>query len=204
MVPCLIGNMFKQECHWDQFLGLCYLVYLNDITDGIQSTCFLYANDTSLLEIVEDSQLTSAKLNSDLTNISKWTRDWLVTINPSKTEHPALYYEGNEIDTVSSHKHLGVTLSSNLFWRTHILNIHDKASKRLNLLKGLKLKINRNTLDKLYKSLIRPLMEYADVVWDGCCEKVSDLLESVQYEFAKVVSGAMKGTGCQRLLEELA
>ena len=88
-------------------------------------------------------------------------RDWLVTINRSKTEamifftkrdkpvHPALYCEGNEINTVSSHKHLGVTLSSNLSWRTHILNIHDKTSKRLNLLKGLKLKINRNILDKL-------------------------------------------------------
>ena len=47
-------------------------------------------------------------------------------------------------------------------------------------------------------------MEYADVVWDGCCKNVSDLLESVQYEFAKVVTGAMKGTGRQRLLEGLA
>jgi hypothetical protein len=63
-----------------------FLVYINDITDNIQSTCFLYADDTSLLEIVEDPQLTSAKLNSDLTNISKWTRDWLVTIHPSKIE----------------------------------------------------------------------------------------------------------------------
>ena len=195
---------------------LLFLVYINDIADSIQSTCFLYADDNSLLEIEEDPQLTSAKLNSDLTNISKWTCDWLVTINPSKTEamifstkrdkpvHPALYYEGNEIDIVSSHKHLGVTLSSNLSWRTHVLDIHDKASKRLNLLKGLKLKINRKTLDKLYKSLFRPLMEYADVVWDGCCDNVSDLLESVQYEFAKIVTGAMKGTGRQRLLEELA
>ena len=50
---------------------LLFLVYINDITDNIQSTCFLYADDTSLLEIVEDPQLTSAKLNSDLTNISK-------------------------------------------------------------------------------------------------------------------------------------
>jgi hypothetical protein len=35
-------------------------------------------------------------------------------------------------------------------------------------------------------------MEYADVLWDGCSE--SDLLEQVQYESAKVVTGAMKGT----------
>ena len=41
------------------------------------------------------------------------------------------------------------------------------------------------------------------MVWDGCSETVSDLLESVQYEFAKVVTGAMKGTGYQKLLEEL-
>ena len=48
-------------------------------------------------------------------------------------------------------------------------------------------------------------MEYADVVWDGCsAESVSDLLESVQYESAKVVTDAMRGTGPQRLLEELA
>ena len=47
-------------------------------------------------------------------------------------------------------------------------------------------------------------MEYADVVWDSCCENVSDLLESVEYEFARVVTGAMKGTGHQRQLEELA
>jgi hypothetical protein len=67
--------------------------------------------------------------------------DWLVTINPSKTEavifstkrykpvHPALYYENNQINIVNSHNHLGVTLSSNMSWRTHILNINDKASK---------------------------------------------------------------------------
>ena len=84
------------------------------------------------------------------------------------------------------------------------MNIYENVSKRLNLLKGFKFKINRDTLAKLYKSVIRPLMEYADVVWDGCSESVSDLLESVQYESAKVVTGAMRGTGRQRLLEELA
>ena len=45
-------------------------------------------------------------------------------------------------------------------------------------------------------------MEYADVVWDGCYENESNLLESVQYEAAKIVSGAIKGTSMKRLLED--
>lgn len=61
----------------------------------------------------------------------------------------------------------------------------------MNMFKGLKYKLNRYTLIVLYKSLIRPLMEYADVIWDGCYVEESDLLESVQYESARVVTGAI-------------
>ena len=75
--------------------------------------------------------------------------------------------------------HLGVT--SNLSWKAHIIKVYEKACKRLNLLKGLKFKINRETLNRLYKSLIRPLMKYVDVLWDGCTDGGSDFLEFVQY-----------------------
>ena len=49
------------------------------------------------------------------------------------------------------------------------------------MLKGLKYKISRDTLCKLYNSLIRPVMEYANVLWDGCTDSESDFLEHVQY-----------------------
>ena len=71
------------------------------------------------------------------------------------------------------------------------MDVHENALKRLNLLKGLKFKINMVSLAKLYKSLVRPLMEYTDFVWDGCPGSVSDLLKFVQYESAKAVTGAM-------------
>ena len=48
------------------------------------------------------------------------------------------------------------------------------------------------------------MAEYADVLWDGCSVSGSDLLEHVQYQSAKVVTGAMQGTSKSRLLEELA
>ena len=47
------------------------------------------------------------------------------------------------IDNVSNHKHLGVTICSDLSWRIHIFNVYEKASKKLNLLKGLKFKLGR-------------------------------------------------------------
>jgi hypothetical protein len=45
-------------------------------------------------------------------------------------------------------------------------------------------KINRSTLISLYKNLIGPIMEYADVIWDNCSEGETKMLESVQYESA--------------------
>ena len=83
------------------------------------------------------------------------------------------------------------------------MNFYEKASKRLNVLKGIKYQVGRDTLRALYKSLVRPFMGYADVVWNGYLDTESDLLDSVQYEAGKIVTGAMKGTSSQRLMCEL-
>ena len=194
---------------------LLFLIYINDVTENLKSDCLLYADDTSLFDIVDDPATSSQKLNNDLSEIKDWARKWLVTINPSKTEcmtfsakrikppHPDLFYADNKIIEVAQHTHLGVVLCNNLSWRAHIFKIYEKASKRLNILKGIKYKVDRSTLRKLYKSLVRPLMEYADVLWDGCTDSESDLLEHVQYEAAKIVTGAMKGTSKQRLMQEI-
>ena len=72
------------------------------------------------------------------------------------------------------------------------------------MLKPLRLRLTRKTLNILYKSLVRLCLEYADVVWDGCNEPDSDLLEQLQYEAARLVTGAIKGTSRESLLNEVA
>ncbi len=153
---------------------------------------FLYADDTSLLEVVDDPAITAARLNNDLELINTWTQKWLVTINSDKTKamvfstkrqkpwHPQLKYDNHIIESVNNHEHLGVTLSSSLLWRMHVFNTHEKASKRLNLLKDLKFKIDRAALINLHKALIRPVLEYADVLRDNCTLRECDLIESIR------------------------
>lgn len=194
---------------------LLFLIYINDICVDVQSQCFLYADDTSLFDITDDPSQSSHVLNNDLKVISQWCDKWSMKMNISKCEsmtfsvkrnkivHPTLFFEDVPIREVRSHTHLGLTLSDNLSWKEHILAIHEKASKALNVFKGLKFKLNRSTLIVLYKSLIRPLMEYGDIIWDGCSQEDSNILENIQYECARVVTGAIRGTSKANLLSEL-
>ena len=92
---------------------------------------------------------------------------------------------GCDIAQVNIHSHLGLVFQNNISWNSHVLSIYEKASKRLK-----SFKINRSTLDCLYKSLIRPIMEYGILyAWDyNCTVGNSDMLECVQYKSTKVVA----------------
>jgi hypothetical protein len=146
------------------------------VTD-IQSTIKLFADDTSLYLIVDDPNETADSLNNDLTKIHDWATKWLVTFNAQKTEtmtisrkinkpdHPPFYMDNNDISTVSEHKHLGLVISDNGSWEKHIDMITGKAYKRINILRKFKFILDRKTLEKIYFTLVRPLLEYADVIW---------------------------------------
>jgi hypothetical protein len=56
----------------------------------------------------------------------------------------------------------------------------------------------------ILKGFIRPILEYGSVVWhDNCTREQSDLIESVQYESASIVTGLQKGTSRVKLYGEL-
>ena len=53
----------------------------------------------------------------------------------------------------------------------------------------LKYKVMRKTLVKIYFAIIRPVLEYSDVVWDNCTGKDSKLLEDLQVEAGRIITG---------------
>ena len=94
-------------------------------------------------------------------------------------------------------------LCSSLSWHTHISRVVNKASQRIALLRRFKFKLSRKTLIRLYFSMVRPILEYGCVFFDDCGQGLSDLLESIQYDAAKICTGALRHISHIKLLQEL-
>ena len=97
-----------------------------------------------------------------------------------------------QIKEVESHKHLGVILSNDCSWQKHIDYIKEKAWTKINIMRRLKYDLDRKSLETIYKSFIRPLLEYADVIWDNCTQQNKNELELIQLEAARISTGATK------------
>ena len=83
-----------------------------------------------------------------------------------KASLPNIIMDGNIIERTESAKILGVHISSDLTWNTHVDHIVAKASKRLYMLYQVKRAgISQNDLLKIYVSVVRPILEYACPVW---------------------------------------
>lgn len=93
---------------------------------------------------------------------------------------------------MSHHKHLGLHFSDNGQWSYLVNIVVAKASSRLHILRRLKFLLDRKSLEKLYFSFVRPVIEYADVVWDNISNDLADKLEKINIEAARIVSGATK------------
>jgi hypothetical protein len=72
-----------------------------------------------------------------------------------------------DLHIVNSHKHLCVIISDNGQWNDHIDYIVKKTYNRLNIMRKSRTFLDRYSLEFFLISFIRPLMEYADVIWDN-------------------------------------
>ena len=219
---CVVLNGTKSEIQelkagvpQGSILGpLLFLVYINDLCDVVQSNIRLYADDSILFVTGTNQQQIANTLNEDLERISQWAATWYVTFNPNKTEDmlitnkqvnnvPILLLNQTPILQVQSHKHLGCTLDKNLRWKSHINEIITKAGRRVDILRGLKYRFNRKTLEILYKSFIRPILEYSQTVWTNCTIGQKQAIEQVQLSAIRVITGGIRNTSHRKLYEEV-
>ena len=69
----------------ESILGpLLYLVYINDLADGLSTNAKLFTFDTSLFSVIHDVETSANELNDDLYQINKCTFQWKMSFNPDQ------------------------------------------------------------------------------------------------------------------------
>ena len=58
-----------------------FLIYINDLSDNLLSTVKLFADDTSLFSVINDSNISANELNKALQKISEWAYKWKMSFN---------------------------------------------------------------------------------------------------------------------------
>ena len=96
--------------------------------------------------------------------------------------HPNLYFNKFLVEKVETQKHLGLKLDKKLSFKEHLKDKFAKVNGGIGVLKKLSAFLRRHSLVTLYKSFIRPHLDYAEIIYDkpnnlNLCNKI----ESCQY-----------------------
>ena len=185
---------------------LMFLIYINNIADNMDSATNirLFADDCLLYRIIRSSDDTDS-LQNDLNSLTDWSSKWQMSFNTSKCKLLRITTKRNPIthsyrmaddllETVKHHPYLGVELSHNLKWTNHIDNITAKANQALWFIRRNLQRCPTSVKQQMYFALVRPILDYASVVWDPHTTSDIQRLEMIQRRAARFVTNNYKRT----------
>ena len=193
----------------DTVLGpLLFSLYINDISSNIESEIRLFADDCVCYREIKDEEDT-IKLQRDIDRLGSWARKWGMRFQPVKCNmmqltrkrikkiHASYTLVGTDLENVESidhclsfyFKYLGVTITSDLRWNTHVSNVCIKANRTLGFLRRNVYSCPQEVKEAAYKGLVRPVLDYGSSVWDPPGVVLQEELESVQKCAARFVTG---------------
>ena len=174
---------------------LLFLLYMNDISKiplSSGSKLYLFADDMLLYKPVTNAGDFS-KLQDDINAINRWIVTNHLQLNPAKTKFmlisrctnpqacPTLLLDGTQIERVYHFKYLGIWLAADLTWSKHIQTVCCKARRLLGyMFRTFSPHCSPDSIIRLYKVQVLPILEYGSVVWDPHFKKDQILLENVQ------------------------
>ena len=187
---------------------LLFLLYINDLPEVVvNSNIFLFADDAKISFSV-NTQAQQNIFTTDLVNIFNWASKHQLQISLPKCSILHLGYtnakldytvNGTPLESVCSARDLGIIVSSNLTFTEHCQIISRKAHMRANLIHRCFQTKDPTFLTKLFKTYVRPIVEYGSVIWSPKLQKNIKIIEQVQRRFTKRIPGLQDYTYQQRL-----
>ena len=175
-----------------------FLSLINNLKSALD--LYKFVDDCTLSECLPAG--CSSIMQQEIINLQTWSSINKMNINIKKTKEmilgPArerppmgLQLNAKTIDRVTVYKLLGLHVTDELKWQAHVSAICSKASKRLHFLRLLKrASMSIADLTHYYETIIRPIMEYACVVWHTSLTKgQNEQLERIQRRALRIIYG---------------
>ena len=177
-----------------------FTMYVNDIPSELETIISMYADDTKIYTaITSEGSITSLK--SDLQKLEAWAQLMQMKFHPAKCKvmhlgknnkketYQMKTADGNyhNLEETEVEKDLGVEVDNQLKFSHHIQSKINKANKILGCLKHTFKHLTPEIFTMLYKSLVRPHLEYASCIWSPHLKRDQDAIEKVQRRATKLV-----------------
>ena len=167
---------------------LLFIIFINELPDSIKNHCMMFADDTKIFGNPGSS------LQLDINRANDWAQKWRMKFNVNKCK--VLHFNKCEVNhydyymtdqhtmcqmtSTTQEKDIGVIFDNNLQFNSHITTTVKKSQQILSIIKRSFDFIDENIMVLLYATLVRPIIEYSNVIWAPHLQKHINMLEAVQ------------------------
>ena len=177
-----------------------FVIYINDLPNICTNEVELFADDTKLYTRSDIPGATTT-LQDDLDKLQKWSQDWLLRFHPQKcsvlklgskkSEAEYTMHDGTQGTILEEHEHekdLGVIIDNKLCFKEHVAKSTAKANKVVGIIRRTFDFLSNDLFVQLYKSLVRPILEYGHSVWLPHHKTLCSDIEDVQRRATKMLA----------------
>lgn len=151
---------------------LLFLIYINDLPNGLQSFLSLFADDVKMLAETTDLNATQ----NDLNKLNQWQKDWLLCFNTTDQKCKVLhvgknnpknsyFLDGHLLPETTLEKDLGLYVNEELEWNDNIRSAINKTNSMIGWVTRNVITREQRVMLNIFKTLIRPHIEYCVQIW---------------------------------------
>ena len=175
---------------------LLFLLYINDLPEAVSCSVKLFADDAKLFSGMT-TDLDAVGMQADLDALMAWSNSWQMSFNQDKckvmhigSKNPAVSFHmaGHQLQSTQVERDLGVRIDSILKFREQAAAAVAKANQVLAVIRRSFALIDETTLPLLFKSLVRPHLEYGNLVWGPFNRADQRAIERVQRRAIRLVA----------------
>ena len=194
---------------------LLFLVYINDLDKALNlnsSFIFKFADDTKVLRVV-NSEADRASFQEEIDSLFAWSQEWQMLFNADKckvihfgSRNQRFSYTmdgyapaGTVLEETAQEKDVGVMVHESLKPSAQVAKAAAKANQVLGQMARAVTLRDKVTWPRLYKTYVRPHLEYAVQSWNPWTQADKEVLEKVQARALRYMSGCEGSSYEERL-----